>query len=144
METVGTLVLSPTIPEETQYAQMCLRGILKVKTTPVQDESSSRWHVCRAPPIARRSLKDWASGVGVWGLLSVRWRGILKGSWDLVSRVITKVTILITPIRGLITLLTKSHDPPSRGPYAKKTAQLTTKQYRGLNNYLYYFGGSQS
>ena len=41
---------------------------------------------------------------------------VLKGSWDLVSRVITKVTILITPIRGLITLLTKSHDPPSRRP----------------------------
>ena len=38
----------------------------------------------------------------------------LEGSWDLVSRVITKVTTLITPIRALITLLTKSHDPPSR------------------------------
>ena len=30
-------------------------------------------------------------------------RGLLKGSWDLVTRVINKVTIL-----------TKSHDPPSR------------------------------
>ena len=38
--------------------------------------------------------------------------GLLGGSWDLVSRVITKVTILIT--KGLLTLLTKSHDPPSR------------------------------
>ena len=27
--------------------------------------------------------------------------------------VINKVTILITPIKVLITLLTKSHDPPS-------------------------------
>ena len=27
--------------------------------------------------------------------------------------VITKVTILITPVKVLITLLTKSHDPPS-------------------------------
>ena len=39
---------------------------------------------------------------------------VLKGSWDLVTRVITRVTILITPIQVLITLLTKSHDPPSR------------------------------
>ena len=39
---------------------------------------------------------------------------VLKGSWDLVTRVIIRVTILITPIKVLITLLTKSHDPPSR------------------------------
>ena len=38
---------------------------------------------------------------------------LLEGSWDLVSGVINKVTILITPIKVLITLLTKSHDPPS-------------------------------
>ena len=41
-------------------------------------------------------------------------RDLLKGSWDLVTRVIIRVTILITPIQVLITLLTKSHDPPSR------------------------------
>ena len=35
---------------------------------------------------------------------------VLKGSWDLVTRVIIRVT------KVLITLLTKSHDPPSRGP----------------------------
>ena len=46
--------------------------------------------------------------------LTFELRTILKGSWDLVSRVIIRVTILITPIKGLITLLTKSHDPPSR------------------------------
>ena len=40
--------------------------------------------------------------------------GLLKGSWDLVTRVIIRVTILITPIKVLITLLTRSHDPPSR------------------------------
>ena len=37
---------------------------------------------------------------------------LLGGSWDLVSEVINNVTILITPIKVLITLLTKSHDPP--------------------------------
>ena len=36
----------------------------------------------------------------------------LKGSWDLVTGVIIRVTILITTIKVLITLLTKSHDPP--------------------------------
>ena len=41
---------------------------------------------------------------------------ILKGSWDLVTRVIIRVTILITPSKILITLLTKSHDPPSSLP----------------------------
>ena len=40
--------------------------------------------------------------------------GLLKGSWDLVTRATTRVTIHITPIKVLITLLTKSHDPPSR------------------------------
>ena len=29
--------------------------------------------------------------------------GVLKGSWDLVTRVIIRVTILITPIKVLIT-----------------------------------------
>ena len=38
---------------------------------------------------------------------------MLKGSRDLVTRVITRVTILITRIKVLITLLTESHDPPS-------------------------------
>ena len=38
----------------------------------------------------------------------------LRGSWDLVTGVIIKVTTLITPLRVLITLLTKSHDPPRR------------------------------
>ena len=41
---------------------------------------------------------------------------LLRGSFDLVSRAINKVTIvifiLITPIKVLITLLTESHDPP--------------------------------
>ena len=40
-------------------------------------------------------------------------QAVLKGSWDLVTRVIIRVIILITPIKVLITLLTKSHDPPS-------------------------------
>ena len=41
-------------------------------------------------------------------------QSFLKGSWYLVTRVIIRVTILITPIRVLITSLTKSHDAPYR------------------------------
>ena len=40
-------------------------------------------------------------------------QSLLGGSWDLVNKVINKVTILITPVKALITLLTKSHDPLS-------------------------------
>ena len=48
---------------------------------------------------------------GLWVVISSA-RGVLKGSWDLVSGVLSKVsTVIITynPIKVLITLLTKSH-----------------------------------
>ena len=38
---------------------------------------------------------------------------LLGGSWVVISRVIIKVTILITRIRGLITPLITTHEPPS-------------------------------
>ena len=47
-------------------------------------------------------------------LCSLAFQQVLQGSWDLVTRVICKVTIHITPIKVLITLVTRSHDPPSR------------------------------
>ena len=40
--------------------------------------------------------------------------GLLGGSWVVISGVISRVTIIITPIRGLITLLITTHEPPSR------------------------------
>ena len=40
---------------------------------------------------------------------------MLKGSWGLVTRVIIRVTILMTPNKVLITLLTKSHALSSGG-----------------------------
>ena len=40
-------------------------------------------------------------------------KDLLKGSWDLATGVIIRITILITPIKVFITLLTKSRDPPS-------------------------------
>ena len=40
---------------------------------------------------------------------------LLGGSWVVISGVISRVTILITHIWGLITLLTTTHEPPSKG-----------------------------
>ena len=47
------------------------------------------------------------------GCIGFRVLDLLGGSWDLVSEVINNVAILKTQIKVLITLLTKSHDPPS-------------------------------
>ena len=41
---------------------------------------------------------------------------LLGDSWVVISRVISRVTILITHIRGLITLLITTPEPPSKGP----------------------------
>ena len=39
---------------------------------------------------------------------------VLGGSWVVISRVISRVSILITHIRGLLTPLITTHEPPSR------------------------------
>ena len=54
---------------------------------------------------------------------------VLKGSWDLVTRVITKATvlILITRIKVLTSLLTKSHDPPSSGESPRLVPQIRVR-----------------
>ena len=48
-----------------------------------------------------------------------RWRrrsqGILGGSWDLVSKVISTLSGVISVATSIITPDTKSHDPPSMG-----------------------------
>ena len=61
-------------------------------------------------------------GFGVWGLgfgkgLGLDSESLLGGSWVVISRVISRVTILITHIRGLIIILTPlitTPEPPSR------------------------------
>ena len=45
--------------------------------------------------------------------VSLRSRPLLGGSWVVISRVISRDIILITYIRGLITLLITTHEPPS-------------------------------
>ena len=41
--------------------------------------------------------------------------GVLGGSWGVISGVISRVSILTTHIRGLITPFITTHEPPSRG-----------------------------
>ena len=41
--------------------------------------------------------------------------GLLGGSWVVISGVISRVTVFITQIRGPLTPLTTTHEPPSRG-----------------------------
>ena len=45
---------------------------------------------------------------------------LLGGSWLAISRVRSRVTIVITFIRGFITPLITTHEPPSRGLDALK------------------------
>ena len=42
--------------------------------------------------------------------------GLLGGSWTVVSGLISRVAILITHIRGLVSLLVTTHEPPSLNP----------------------------
>ena len=46
---------------------------------------------------------------------------ILGGSWVVVSRVISRITMVITYIRGLITLLITTHEPPSSSTVSGQT-----------------------
>ena len=60
------------------------------------------WHTAPADPWARTPSPDQKRPTRAYK------ESILGGSWVVISRVLTRVTILITLIRGLIT-------PPSKG-----------------------------
>ena len=47
--------------------------------------------------------------------VSDRQGGLLGGSWVVISRVISRITIGITHIKGLITPFISTHEPPSSG-----------------------------
>ena len=66
------------------------------------------------PAFPRTAHKHWCVG-GHTVLQDHPFNGAtwLGGSWVVISRVISRVTILITHIRGLITPLITSHEPPS-------------------------------
>ena len=52
---------------------------------------------------------------------------LLGGSWVVISGFVSKVTILITQIRGLITPLITTHEPPSNGTMTKMTGSQALK-----------------
>ena len=52
---------------------------------------------------------------------------LLGGSWVVISGAISKVTIIITHIRGLITPLTTTHEPPSSVFRAWRVEEFETR-----------------
>ena len=61
------------------------------------------WYPIRSPyRIPLKELSVWAHG------------SLLGGSWVVLSGVISRVTTLITHIKGLTTPLITTHEPPSR------------------------------
>ena len=69
---------------------------------------------------------------------------LLGGSWVATSGVISRVTIIIGPVRGLITLLITTHEPSSKAnlgcgpscccPLATRTSSQESAYYRCLNS----------
>ena len=51
---------------------------------------------------------------------------LLGGSWVVVSRIISSITILITHIRGLITLLTRRVQVPNNHILSETLTNITT------------------
>ena len=56
---------------------------------------------------------------------------LLGGSWVVISGVIIKVSIVITHIKGLITLLITTHEPPSN-PRGSGSRRTIGDRYRSL------------
>ena len=54
---------------------------------------------------------------------------LVGGSWVVISGVISRITLVITRIRGLITPLTTTHEPPS-----KALLELGRQKGRNLRN----------
>ena len=68
-------------------------------------------------------LRD-LSGIRAARLRTLATLLLLGGSWVVISRVISRLTILITHTRGLITLLITTPEPPSRDSHVQATKAL--------------------
>ena len=78
--------------------------------------------------MSRRILHP-ESRLGEFGIV---YSSLLEGSWVVISGVISRATIIITPIRGLITLLITTHEPPSRRPKEGTLTDLSMLLLRDL------------
>ena len=56
---------------------------------------------------------------------------VLGGSWVVISGVISRVTIIMTHIRGLITPLITTHEPPSRDWQVREEGARRSKETTG-------------
>ena len=56
--------------------------------------------------------------------------GLLGGSWVVIDGILRRVTILIHHIRGLITPLITTHEPPSRSSQARLALDPTCRPLR--------------
>ena len=74
--------------------------------------------------------------IALSGLRLMDCRPLLGGSWVVISRVRSRVTILITHIRGLIiTLLITTDEPPKRRRRSYVTQEGRVVGVSGLRNY---------
>ena len=57
---------------------------------------------------------------------------MLGGSWVVLSGVTSRVTLVITHIRGLVTIVITTHGPPSRRvQHTKDSRMLFERQHHG-------------
>ena len=59
---------------------------------------------------------------GSWG------QCVLGGSWVVISRVISRITIVITHIKGLVTPLITTHEPPSEASRESGTRNVKRRK----------------
>ena len=122
------VAINPWPPKSAIYQP--LARILSTQPSPIYDECVVQFCIWRmlnsCPPLCEDQ------GQGFFFTVMKTTNTALKGSWDLVTRVIIRVTVLITPIKVLITLLTKSHDPPSMSEVEHKVAAMITNMAAGM------------
>ena len=99
--------LTPRIPEPCRStSHLATRSPNKCSPTPVGPRERSKRCSCKDQlQLADHLIRELITRILV---------ALLGGSWVVLSGVIIKVTILITHMKGLITLLITTHEPPSK------------------------------
>ena len=58
-------------------------------------------------------------------------QGLLGGSWVVISGVISRVTIIITPSRGFVAPVITAHEPPSTGVQLQRLSEDSPRWWLG-------------